>query len=176
MEVWKLVKGYEETYEVGSLGNIRSIERIRKYREGRFGINKPQIIKPDNSLRYLTVCLTNGKGTRKTKQVHRLVAETFLPMIEGKPYVNHKNGIKTDNRLENLEWTSPKENINHAIQTGLIKQNGKDNWYSKIVLDTQTGIFYECANEAAIAKGIKVNCLHSSLNGRRPNKTSLIYA
>jgi|LakMenEpi03Aug12_release.lakeMendotaPanAssembly.Ray.scaffolds.fasta_scaffold956673_2 hypothetical protein len=176
MEIWKDVKGYEQTYEVSSMGNIRTIERIRKYRNGRFGVWKQRNILPNNSLKYLTVCLTNGKGSRKTKQVHRLVAEAFIPMEEGKPYVNHKNGIKIDNRLENLEWTSPLENVRHAIENGLTKQHGKDNPNSKLVIDLQTGIFYDCTREAAEAKGYKPNNIISSLNGRRPNKTSLVYA
>lgn len=176
MENWKEIKGYEGLYEVSSLGRIRTIERVRKFREGRFGLWKQRYVQPDKTQRYIKVGLGDGSGGRKTKMIHRLVAIAFIPQIEGKPYVNHINGDKWDNRVENLEWTSPLENIRHAIETGLTKQHGKHNWYSKIVLDTQTGIYYECANEAAIAKGIKVNCLHSSLNGRRPNKTSLVYA
>lgn len=57
----------------------------------------------------------------KSCRVHRLVATAFIPNIKNKPYVNHLNGIRSDNRMENLEWVTPSENTQHAVDTGLFK-------------------------------------------------------
>ena len=68
---------------------------------------------------YNNVSLKTADGSYHTMQVHRLVAMTYLPAVEGKDQVNHKNGDKLDNRVENLEWCTPRENLVHAYSTGL---------------------------------------------------------
>lgn len=80
----------------------------------RSGIRKPFLHK----LGYYTINFGSGKN-QKTHYVHRLIAETFVPNPEKLPQVNHKNGIKTDNRIDNLEWVSCSQNIKHAYDTGL---------------------------------------------------------
>ena len=117
----------------------------------------------------------------KTFSVHRMVAETYIPNIKNKSDVNHINGIKTDNRVENLEWNTSSENRQHAFDTGLKKYTERQRTinselFSKPVLDTQTGIFYNSAKEASKLLGINKNTLYGYLLGHNPNKTSLIYA
>jgi len=108
MEIWKDVIGYVGLYKVSNMGRVKSFCRDKNGR----------ILKPGKTSRgYLTVRLyLDGKG--KTMAVHRLVAERFLgPAPSPKHEVNHKNGDKTDNRAENLEWVTHSENNKHAYDT-----------------------------------------------------------
>lgn len=103
MTEWRPVKGYEDKYEVSSAGEIRNKKR-------------------GNILKAST-CTTGYKFVKlggRAFMVHRLVAEVFHPRPENKPWVNHINGVKTDNRAENLEWVTPFENRLHAEKMGLI--------------------------------------------------------
>lgn len=113
-EEWKDIKGYEGYYQVSNLGNIKSFI----YFNGHEYIYRERILKPQNN-RYLTVRLAKNK---KVKQytIHRLVAEYFISNEDKKPYVNHKDGNKYNNRVDNLEWCTAKENTQHAYKNNLI--------------------------------------------------------
>lgn len=117
MENWKEIKGFEGYYEVSDLGRIRSVDRTITYKNGQVHFYKSKLINqqlnPDNE--YLIVKL-NMKNKQITKNVHRLVLETFILNPDKKPLCNHKNGIKQDNRVSNLEWCTQSENMQHAVE------------------------------------------------------------
>lgn len=118
MEIWKDIVGYDG-YQVSNLGNVKALPKTRSLHNG--GVRHwPEIILKPNKVRsgYVLVTLTNRTG-KKRWLIHRLVALAFLQNPEGKPQVNHLNGIKTDNRIDNLEWATVSENMKHAFATGL---------------------------------------------------------
>jgi hypothetical protein len=122
-ELWLPIPEYEDSYEVSSYGRVRTLGRIirvpsknggyfNRYLNGRIRI-------PGCTRGYYFIPMSrNGKA--KNQSVHRLVAKAFLPNPTGKREVNHKNGNKLDNRVENLQWVTPKENGEHASENGLL--------------------------------------------------------
>ena len=154
----KVIKGFEN-YQITTDGRIFSI-KTKKWLNPTF-----------DKYGYLQVCIMNNKP--KSCRVHRLVALTYLNAVDGKNIINHKNGIKTDNRVENLEWVTVSENINHSWKSGLSENIRIKN--SKVVLDTQIGIFYESAKEASKSYKFAYSTLRAMLNGGLKNNTSLVY-
>lgn len=144
MEIWKDVIGYEGIYQVSNLGNVKSLEREVKNSEKGFRIVKERILKQHlNPNGYLFSMLSN-KRTHKTKFIHKLVAESFLDHIPCglTLVVNHKNFIRTDNKVDNLEIITSRQNASlkniksTSIYTGVSFKKGK--WESQIGIKGKT--------------------------------------
>lgn len=131
-EVWVDIVDYEGHYQVSNLGRVRSLDRYVKVSNHQV-FKKGKILSQCNTNGYLSLCLRKD-GKAKTIKVHIIVANHFIPSVEGKIFVNHKNGIKSDNNVNNLEWVTPKENSQHASETGLLKK-GSDHHSSILTED-----------------------------------------
>lgn len=156
-ENWRPVKGYEGIYEISDFGRVKRLPLNVKYSSGIIVFTKGGVMK--NTLGnhgYLYVTFSKG-DKRKVGLIHRLVCEAFLTNDRNVGYVNHKNGVKIDNRLENLEWCTCSENHLHAFKIGLRTnrdmRKGKHPRAKKII-DNETGVVYDCITSAAEDLGV----------------------
>jgi hypothetical protein len=132
-EIWKPVSGFDR-YFISNMGRLK----YYKYKRNTLKYNKDdKMIITTGVIQsgYLTSTISNGKDNKETFRIHRLVAREFLTNPDMLPFVNHKDGSKTNNKLDNLEYISPSDNTKHAHDTGLYKKGGKraiyklDNYY-----------------------------------------------
>jgi hypothetical protein len=162
MALEKNISGFENIYSIDTFGRVQSLKRGR-------------LVKINYATPYPSIHLSK-KGHKKSFNIHRLLAIHFLKNPENKKTVNHKNGIKTDFRIENLEWATYSENSLHAYKTGLSKvsdknkkavsekTSGANHYNSKQVLNKITGEVYPTIRDAAKKNGYKVQTLHRHLH------------
>lgn len=158
-EIWRDIKGYEDRYQISNYGRVKAKERVEIYY--RKDSDKPCkrhrnafIMKlVESTVGYLNVALRDGFSD-KYIDVHRLVAEAFIPNPHNLPWVNHIDGDKHNNRVENLEWCTPKQNTEHAFKTGLSKDIKGLNRRPVTVKCIETGKVYSNMKECADAMNI----------------------
>lgn len=171
MEIWVDIRGFEGIYQVSSLGNIKSFKKV----------NGGKILSNKNSKGgYLSIILCKGDKRRCTR-VHRLVAESFIPNPYKKPQINHIDGNKQNNNVNNLEWATRRENMAHAMTIKPELTRGI-NRYNKFIrpkpvqqFSLNGGIISEFPNakEAAKATGVCARNILQVANHteHRPGKT-----
>lgn len=131
-EIWKNIENYEGLYQVSNLGRVKSLERKVKGKAGYYKVIKEKILNPTlNNNGYHLVKLSK-QSKCKGITVHRLVANAFIPNIDNKEQVNHIDGVKTNNRVSNLEWNTRSENMCHADNIGLRNIKGSKHVKSKL--------------------------------------------
>lgn len=134
LEEWRPVVGYESLYAVSNLGRVRRVTATNRGKAGR--ILKPKLGKRG----YYVVNLCN-RPTRRNRNitVHRLVAEVFIGPLPNGRQINHKDGIKTNNHIANLEYVTAADNRAHAVRLGLCAK-GSNVWCAKLTEDTVRSI------------------------------------
>ena len=164
MKEWRKVKS-NSNYSVSNDGEVRrdDTKHIKAPIRNRDGYDK--------------VDLYEG-GKRTTKRIHRLVGEAFIPNPENKPEINHKDGNKLNNHVSNLEWTTKRENIDHAVEHGLLngrnpsygmrgKKNPNGGAHGKPVRIVETGEIFKNIKECSVCKNCKARGITECLHGRQ---------
>lgn len=173
-EVWKNIPDYEGLYQASNLGRVKGLKRY-KQNHSKLQLVEEKIIKQYvnkyNGYVYVVLC-KNGK--ENNCRVHKLIAKTFIPNPNNKSQINHIDGNKQNNRANNLEWCTCKENIQHAYSNGLIvnKQNIEVYQFDK---NNNFIEKYHSLSEASKTTGISIGNISGCINGKRKSANSYIF-
>ncbi len=158
--IWKYISK-SNGYFVSNLGEVRNSRVISWNKLCRcYSVRSSQILKPTYSFGYQYVGIQYLNGVIKRERVHRLVAQAFIPNPNGYPYVNHKNGRKADNRVENLEWCNGSQNAIHAYSNGLIDldkfRSIRSSQATPYLIETTSGEIIKFGTQKALLKFLNV--------------------
>lgn len=181
MEEWRDINGFEGFYQVSSYGRVRSIDRYVTGKDGATRFLRGNMMKlteyknpqrDQEQTHYLVVNLRKC-GYNRVYMVHRLVAETFIPNPDNLPVPNHIDGNKSNNCVENLEWTTYGENNQHAIDNHLRSPRGRK--VCQYDLDENFIMEFKSVTEASRQTGIGRSTISNCLNGRAPENSNYIW-
>lgn len=160
-EVWKPIKGYEGLYEVSNMGRVKSLRWP-----------SPKILSPEKPGGYCRIQLYKNK--KKIRMlVHRLVASAFIPNPYNKPEVNHIDGDKENNKVDNLEWVTGKENTNHAMKMGLYDEGIKKRSLPIRVLNKDNIVVGEFKSQRSAARSLGID--QGSISRAVHNESKVAY-
>ncbi len=171
-EIWKDIIGFEGLYQISNIGRVKSMQKTWKCGYNSIRAKSETILKVCTSTQYHCVSLHKGTGNRKFTHLHKLLAIHFIPNPENKKEVNHKNGNKHDNRIENLEWASSSENRQHAFDTGLkVSPKGRNHHAAKpimvVFVKQCKTVTFPTIISAVKEMGIGETCIRGNLHGRQ---------
>ena len=173
IEIWKDIKGYEGFYQVSNLGRVRSLERdVFNYRGTLMHHMEEKILVQRIGKRGYAYVNLYLNGKYKSIQTHRLVALAFIPNPENKPQVNHKDEVKTNNVVDNLEWCTSKYNINYGTRIQRCVQNRKSQKLgnhprAKPVFCEELNKTFDCAKRVEEELGIWGTSIGKACKGER---------
>lgn len=171
-EKWIQVSGYEELYSISSLGRLRAHEKVN----GKGQTLSPKILKPTDNGHGYRIFNFRKDNIPKIILIHRVVALHFVDNPDNKPYVNHKNGIKWDNRAINFEWVTKSENALHLFNTlgyrvwhkgksGIIRSNSRP--VEQYDINGSLISQFPSIRIAATTTNIHFSNIHACIDGRR---------
>jgi hypothetical protein len=177
MEQWNDIAGFEGYYKVSNTGRVISLNRF-KFGRGRKKLSKQsgkELNLKTDKYGYLTVQLCK-ESIRKHITVHRLVALAFMQNPLNLPQINHKDTDKKNNNISNLEWCTAKENVIHAHANGKAPNVSRGrHGMAKLIINLHTGIFYDCAKDAADAHNLNHSKMKDIMRGRVKSITNFMY-
>lgn len=204
-KIWKDVIGFEGYYKVSNHGEVIALHRVIVCKNGQLQTNPERLLNATkNNKGYLRFHLCKN-GAKKIFSYQRMMALHFIPNPKNYPLVRHKDDNKLNNEISNLEWGTSKDNSEDMVKRGRSLKGERNPQYGKrgelapnfgkngeqnsmfgntrgkchrarLVLNTQTGIFYDCIADAADSINSNYNTLASKLRGHDRNNTPLIYA